>query len=91
MMKGSKFFDKNPAVQGRFEELEDWCEELENKIYKLNKRLKRQARKSEKEYVRLYTGNNVNSKNSAVVSHGRFSGSGINTNTQRRYVGSKVL
>jgi hypothetical protein len=48
MMKGSKFFDKNPAVQGRFEELEDWCEELENKIYKLNKRLKRQARKSEK-------------------------------------------
>lgn len=48
MMKGSKFFDKNPTVQGRFEELEDWCEELENKIYKLNKRLKRQARKSEK-------------------------------------------
>ncbi len=48
MMKASKFFDKNPSVQGRFEELEDWCEELEEKIHKLNKRLNRQARKSGK-------------------------------------------
>tara|TARA_Y100000114_G_C11703722_1_gene299801 strand:- start:607 stop:753 length:147 start_codon:yes stop_codon:yes gene_type:complete len=48
MMKASKFFDKNPSVQARFEELEDWCEELEEKIHKLNKRLNRQARKSGK-------------------------------------------
>ena len=35
MSKGSKFFDRNPVVQGRFEELEDWCEELEERIVAL--------------------------------------------------------
>ena len=35
MSKGSKFFDRNPVVQGRFEELEDWCEELEERIVTL--------------------------------------------------------
>ena len=35
MMKGSKFFDRNPAVQGRFEENEDWLEELEERVIKL--------------------------------------------------------
>ena len=35
MMKGSKFFDKNPVVQGRFEENEEWLEELEERIIDL--------------------------------------------------------
>ena len=35
MMKGSKFFDKNPVVQGRFEENEEWLEELEERVEKL--------------------------------------------------------
>ena len=37
LMKGSKFFDKNPVVQGRFEELEEWCIELEEEIQELKK------------------------------------------------------
>lgn len=35
MMKGSKFFDKNPVVQGRFEENEEWLEELEDRVVAL--------------------------------------------------------
>lgn len=37
MMKGSKFFEKNPVVQGRFEENEDWLEHLEDRVYTLEK------------------------------------------------------
>lgn len=35
LIKESDWFEKHPAVQARFEELEDWCEELENKLNKL--------------------------------------------------------
>ena len=35
MNKGAKFFDKNPVVQGRFEENEDWLEDLEQELDKL--------------------------------------------------------
>ena len=35
MRKASKWFDKNPAAQARFEDLEDWIEELEDRIIKL--------------------------------------------------------
>jgi hypothetical protein len=34
-MKGAKFFEKNPLVQGRFEENEDWLEDLEQELDKL--------------------------------------------------------
>ena len=37
LMKGSRFFYKNPVVQGRFEELEEWCIELEEEIQELKK------------------------------------------------------
>ena len=37
LMKGSRFFDKNPVVQARFEELEEWCIELEEEIQELKK------------------------------------------------------
>ena len=32
MNKDSKFFDKNPVVQGRFEEIEDWLEHIEDRL-----------------------------------------------------------
>jgi hypothetical protein len=32
MMKGSKFFDRNPLVQSRFEENEEWLEHLEDRV-----------------------------------------------------------
>ena len=32
MNKGAKFFDKNPVVQGRFEEVEDWLEHIEDRL-----------------------------------------------------------
>jgi hypothetical protein len=32
MNKGAKFFDKNPVVQGRFEEVEDWLEHIEDRV-----------------------------------------------------------
>jgi hypothetical protein len=32
MNKGAKFFDKNPVVQGRFEEIEDWLEHIEDRL-----------------------------------------------------------
>lgn len=35
MRKASKWFDKNPAAQARFEDLEDWIEELEDRIIAL--------------------------------------------------------
>jgi len=35
MMKGAKFFEKNPLVQGRFEENEDWLEDLEEELDKI--------------------------------------------------------
>ena len=38
-MKASRFFDKNPVVQGRFEELEEWCMELEEEIRELKKKI----------------------------------------------------
>ena len=35
MQKASKWFDKNPAAQARFEDLEDWLEEHEERLEKL--------------------------------------------------------
>ena len=35
MNKVAKFFDKNPVVQGRFEEIEDWLEHLEDRVAEL--------------------------------------------------------
>lgn len=35
MMKGAKFFEQNPIVQTRFEENEDWLEDLEQELDKL--------------------------------------------------------
>jgi hypothetical protein len=32
MNKGAKFFDKNPVVQGRFEQVEDWLEHIEDRL-----------------------------------------------------------
>ncbi len=32
MSRGAKFFDKNPVVQGRFEEIEDWLEHIEDRV-----------------------------------------------------------
>ena len=32
LSKGSKFFDKNPIVQGRFEENEEWLEHIEDRV-----------------------------------------------------------
>lgn len=37
MNKGAKFFDKNPVVQGRFEEVEDWLEYLEDRLEEVEK------------------------------------------------------
>ena len=33
--KDSKWFEKNPAAQVRFEDIEDWVEELEERIEEL--------------------------------------------------------
>ena len=30
--KDSEWFEKNPAAQARFEDVEDWCEELEDRV-----------------------------------------------------------
>ena len=35
LLKGAKFFDKNPVVQSRFEENEDWLEEIEDRVIEL--------------------------------------------------------
>ena len=32
MMKASKFFDRNPVVQSRFEENEEWLELIEDRV-----------------------------------------------------------
>jgi len=32
LSKGSKFFDKNPVVQSRFEENEEWLEHIEDRV-----------------------------------------------------------
>ena len=32
MMKASKFFDRNPVVQSRFEENEEWLEHIEDRV-----------------------------------------------------------
>jgi len=34
-MKGSKYFEKHPHLQERLEIIEDWCEELEIRLDKL--------------------------------------------------------
>ena len=34
-MKASKFFDKHPHLQERLEVIEEWCEELEDRIVSL--------------------------------------------------------
>ena len=34
-MKGSKYFEKHPHLQERLEIIEDWCEELEDRIVDL--------------------------------------------------------
>ena len=31
----SRWFEKNPAAQMRFEDVEDWCEELEDRVIEL--------------------------------------------------------
>ena len=33
--KDSEWFEKNPAAQMRFEDVEDWCEELEDRVIEL--------------------------------------------------------
>ena len=33
--KDSEWFEKNPAAQMRFEDLEDWIEELEERVIEL--------------------------------------------------------
>ena len=35
MMKASKFFDRNPVVQSRFEENEEWLEHIEDRVAEL--------------------------------------------------------
>lgn len=32
MSKGAKFFDRNPVVQSRFEENEEWLEHIEDRV-----------------------------------------------------------
>ena len=39
MSRGAKFFDRNPVVQGRFEENEEWLEEIENRLAEIEERL----------------------------------------------------
>ncbi len=39
MRKASKWFDKNPAAQARFEDLEDWLEEVEERIEVIEKHI----------------------------------------------------
>ena len=34
-MKGAKYFEKHPHLQERLEIIEDWCEELEDRIVDL--------------------------------------------------------
>jgi hypothetical protein len=34
-MKGSKYFEQHPHLQERLEIIEDWCEELETRLDKL--------------------------------------------------------
>ena len=34
-MKGAKYFEKHPHLQERLEIIEDWCEELEERIVNL--------------------------------------------------------
>ena len=53
MQKASKWFDKNPAAQARFEDLEDWLEEHEERLEKLEKQVSQDSvRKSEDERSR---------------------------------------
>ena len=41
--KASKWFDKNPAAQARFEDLEDWLEEHEERLEKLEEQLSQES------------------------------------------------
>jgi hypothetical protein len=34
-MKGAKYFEKHPHLQERLEMIEDWCEELEDRIVEI--------------------------------------------------------
>ena len=43
MRKASKWFDKNPAAQARFEDLEDWLEEHEERLEKLEEQLSQES------------------------------------------------
>ncbi len=43
MQKASKWFDKNPAAQARFEDLEDWLEEHEERLEKLEEQLSQES------------------------------------------------
>ena len=36
-MKGAKYFEKHPHLQERLEIIEEWCEELEERIVTLEK------------------------------------------------------
>lgn len=43
MRKASKWFDKNPAAQARFEDLEDWLEEHEERLNKLEEQVSQES------------------------------------------------
>lgn len=43
MRKASKWFDKNPAAQARFEDLEDWLEEHEERLKKLEEQVSQES------------------------------------------------
>ena len=43
MRKARKWFDKNPAAQARFEDLEDWLEEHEERLEKLEEQLSQES------------------------------------------------
>lgn len=43
MQKASKWFDKNPAAQARFEDLEDWLEEHEERLNKLEEQVSQES------------------------------------------------
>jgi hypothetical protein len=43
MQRASKWFDKNPAAQARFEDLEDWLEEHEERLNKLEEQVSQES------------------------------------------------
>ena len=39
MSRDSKFLDKHPTIQGRFETIEDWLEDIDNALEDIDQRL----------------------------------------------------